>query len=130
MAMNGTTMTHAGWKKTMKRVLQSELTRSILLALILIGVALAGFGVFQYIRLTQAINDNVAYQINAQGQQIDPQSIAEGQALMAASMSLRELDAERDQALILGGAGLVLIAVGWLGRELTGGKHPAPPAPA
>lgn len=106
----------------MKRFFQSETVRALLLALILIGAALATFGVVQYVRLTLAINDNVAYQINARGEQIDPQSMTEGQLLMAASMELRELDSERDRALIAGGAGLMLIAVGWLGRELTGSR--------
>lgn len=110
----------------MKHILQSETARALLLALILIGVGLAVFGGVQYARLTLAINDNVAYQINARGEQIDPQSMTEGQLLMAASMALRELDAERDRALIAGGAGLMLIAVGWLGRELTGSRKAQP----
>lgn len=113
----------------MKRVLTSELARSLLLALILIGVAMTVFGIVQYVRMTSEINANIAYQINSQGQEINPQTIAEGQMLMSASIELRELDHQRDISLIIGGSGLVLIALGWLGRELGApGKQAAKPA--
>lgn len=113
----------------MKRVLTSELARSLLLALILIGVAMTAFGIVQYVRMTGEINANIAYQINSQGQEINPQTISEGQMLMASSIELRELDHQRDISLIIGGSGLVLIALGWLGRELGApAKHAAKPA--
>jgi hypothetical protein len=114
----------AGW---MNKVLSSEFARSLLLALILIGIAMTAFGVVQYVRLTGEINANVAYQINSRGQEINPQTLAEGQMLMAAGMELRELDHQRDISLIVGGGGLILIALGALGRELGApGKKAAP----
>jgi len=109
----------------MKRVLSSELARSLMLALILVGIVMTVFGIVQYVRLTGDINANIAYQINARGEEINPQTMTEGQMLMTAGMELRELDHQRDISLIVGGSGLVLIALGWLGRELGAPRKPA-----
>jgi hypothetical protein len=107
----------------MARVLQAEWFRSLMLALLIIGLALLAFGVFRYVTLTYDIGQNMAFQIMSQDQSIDPQSVSEAQGLIAANESLREMVSARNGAVIAGGAGLILIAIGWLGRDLSSARR-------
>jgi hypothetical protein len=106
----------------MGKIWDKESVKSLMLALILVGVALTIISIVGYIRNTYEIGQNLAYQIQSQNQTIDPQTPTEGQMLMAADMQLRDLVRDRNTMLILGGAGLILIAVGWIGRDLVRGR--------
>lgn len=102
----------------MTRLFQKEWFRTLLLMMFIAGILLVIFAVVQYISLSYQIGQNVAYQIQTQNQTIDPQTINEAQSLMAADMSLREMLNARDSMLIYFGAGLILAALGFLGRDL------------
>ncbi|MDZ4767396.1 MAG: hypothetical protein SGI73_22885 [Chloroflexota bacterium] len=96
--------------------------KSVLLALIFLGVALTAFAIYGYIRNSYEIGQNVAYQIQSQNRAIDPQTQTEGQMLMVADIQLRELVRDRNVMMIIGGVGLVLLAVGWIGRDWLSGQ--------
>ncbi|MBW4435814.1 MAG: hypothetical protein KME04_01690 [Pleurocapsa minor GSE-CHR-MK-17-07R] len=102
----------------MTRLFQKEWFRTLLLMMFIAGILLVIFAVVQYVSLSYQIGQNVAYQIQTQNQTIDPQTINEAQSLMAADMSLREMLNARDSMLIYFGAGLILAALGFLGRDL------------
>lgn len=91
--------------------------RAILLTTLIIGVLCVVFGVVWYAILSNQMNRNVAYQIRSQNQQIDPQSQTEAMGLISAGEALRDLDHNRNIATIVGGAGLILVAVAWLSRD-------------
>jgi hypothetical protein len=91
--------------------------RALLLTPIIIGILLLVGGIVWYAILSTQINNNIAYQIRSENQQIDPQSQAEALGLVSASEQLRDLGHNRDLATIMGGVGLVLIAAGWLARD-------------
>lgn len=92
--------------------------RALLLTPLIIGVLCVAVGIVWYGIVSNQIDRNFAYQIRSQNQQIDPQSQTEAMGLVRAGEELRELDHNRSIATIVGGAGLILIAAGWLSRDL------------
>ena len=91
--------------------------RALLLTPVIIGVLCVAFGSLWYAVVSNQIDRNFAYQIRSQSQQVDPQSQTEAMGLIRAGEELRELDHNRSIATVVGGAGLILIAVGWLSRD-------------
>lgn len=92
--------------------------RALLLTPLIIGSLCVVVGIVWYAIVSNQIDRNFAYQIRSQSQQIDPQSQTEALGLVRAGEELRELDHNRSLATIVGGAGLILIAVGWLSRDI------------
>jgi hypothetical protein len=103
--------------------MRREWGRALLLTPAIVGIVLLVGGIIWYAVLSNQINQNVAYQIRSQNQQIDPQSQTEAMGLIRAGEELRDLDHNRDIATILGGAGLVLIAASWLARDFVLGRE-------
>lgn len=101
----------------MQKLIDQEWFRSLFLTLIIIGILLLAFGVIRYFTLSYQMGQNLAFQIQSQDQSVDPQTMVEAQGLMASNEELREINAGRSQSVIFAGVGLVLIAVGWLGRD-------------
>ncbi len=101
----------------MQKLIDQEWFRSLFLALIIIGILLLTFGVVRYFTLSYQMGQNLAFQIQSQSQSVDPQTMTEAQGLMASNEELRQINASRSQSVILAGVGLVLVAVGWLGRD-------------
>ncbi|NDJ62901.1 MAG: hypothetical protein GYB67_17400 [Chloroflexi bacterium] len=84
--------------------------------MIIIGFGLGIFGILLLVTASNGIEQNIAYQTQQSGQEIAP-SEAEALALLAADVELRELRQQRNFALIFAGAGLILIALGWLSLD-------------
>jgi hypothetical protein len=101
----------------LERLVNAEWMKPALYALLIIGIAALVFGVFRFLEATVNMQNNLAYQIQASDQEIDPQSEGEAMQLMSADLERRALDRQRDQALIVAGAGLALISLGWLGND-------------
>jgi len=91
--------------------------RALLLTPLIIGVLCVVVGVVWYVITSAQIDRNFAYQIRTQNQQIDPQSRTEAMGLIRAGEELRALDHNRSISTIVGGVGLILIAIGWLARD-------------
>lgn len=98
----------------MTDVWRRDTIRIVLMALILIGVILAVGGVIQFADAALRLQNNAAYQASIGGEPLTLGSQEQAQGLIAAGMEYRRLLAQRNNALILGGAGLVAGAVGWL----------------
>lgn len=106
----------------MKRILNHDLAKPFALALILIGVGLIAFAVFRYAQTSYNIGQNFAFQRQVQseseGADIALQNESEARVLMAEDMELRDLVRERNNTFVVGGAGLIVLAVGWLLNDL------------
>jgi hypothetical protein len=96
--------------------------RALLLTPIIIGILLVVGGIVGYAVFSTQIEGNIAHQIRSQNQEIDPQSEGEAMGLIRASEELRDLNHNRNLATIAGGAGLVLIAVGWIAHDFVKGR--------
>lgn len=101
------------------RLVQQEWFRAIALAFVMIGVALSLFSAARYVDLSFRIAGNASFQVRQAGGKAALETQTDARMLMAADLQLRELDSERNTALIAGGAGLVILAIGWLGYDLS-----------
>lgn len=88
-------------------------------AIIVVGILITLVAAFQYVDANNALQDNIAYQTRNQEVQLESQ--AQATSLMSADIERRELEAQKDDALIIGGVGLVVIAVGWIFLDFSRG---------
>jgi len=102
----------------MGRVLEQEWFRSLMLALILLGVGFMLFAVVRYEVLSYQIGQNLAYQVMNEVASVETGTGNEAMGLIRAGQELREMTAQQNQSIIFLGAGMILVAVGWLGRDL------------
>lgn len=98
-------------------MLKRDWVNAFVLALVLVGMLLALFGTYRYVDASRRLGDNIAHQIRSSGEQIDPQTTAEARGLVAADVERRRLIGQRNDALLMGGAGLVTLAVGWIAYD-------------
>lgn len=103
--------------------MQRKWGRALLLTPAVVGIVLLAGGLIGYAVLTNQINQNIAYQIQSQNEQIDPQTQTEALGLIRAGEELRQLDHNRDLATIMGGVGLVLVGASWLARDFVVGRE-------
>ena len=100
------------------RILEHESTRRVLLALAIVAVLLIAFGGWQFLDASLRIQDNPAYQAQMSDEAISLESEVQAQGLLAAGLEYRRLLAQRNTALMIGGAGLALLALGWIGYDM------------
>lgn len=105
--------------------LRHEWTRSAVLAMFIIGGLMFVFAVYQIASSSYQMGQNIAYQQQARGGEVDLQSQAQAQQLLAADLSLRELYQQRNTGIILAGAGLMVLAVAWIVRDAAAGARRA-----
>ncbi len=101
----------------MQKLIDQEWFRSLFLTLIIVGILLLVFGVVRYFTLSHQMEQNRAFQIQSQNELVDPQSVSEAQGLIASGEELRQIESARTQSVIFVGVGLVLLGIGWLGRD-------------
>ncbi len=99
-------------------MLRRDWINAAFLTLIIIGLALALFGAYRFIDTSLRLEDNPAHQLIVSGETIDPQSRAEARGLVAADIERRQLLYDRYIGILAGGAGLVTLAVGWIGFDI------------
>ncbi len=97
----------------MKHLNETNL-KAFTLAIILVGIGLALFGLYQYIDASQRLSTNVAQQVHDSGEDISALSNDDARSLMASDLERRDLLAQQNRALIMLGAGMALGALGWL----------------
>jgi hypothetical protein len=97
--------------------LDKDWFRGIVFALIIIGVVAGLFAAQQFIDATLRMQNNASFIAKSSDTPLALQSEAEAQMLMAADVEFRRLQLQRDNALFLGGLGLTLLALGWIGSD-------------
>ncbi|MGB1285680.1 MAG: hypothetical protein ACPG7F_04020 [Aggregatilineales bacterium] len=100
------------------RLLSGQLLERLLFTVVVIGILLMLFGIFQTVNITLQLNDNPAQQIQDAGGEVEIGTVNEGRSLMSADLERRELTAQRGQTVFAGGIGLVLLGFGWMGMDL------------
>jgi hypothetical protein len=96
-------------------ILEKEWFRGLVVALIMIGGALILYGVYQFVDASSRISNNVVYQREAAGTEV--QSPTDARMFMAAEVEYRSLRIQRSNSFSYGGVGLALMAAGWLGYD-------------
>jgi hypothetical protein len=99
-------------------ILEQEWLRGVMYTIMAAGVLALGAAVWQYFDADRQLQENIAHQVRASGGEVAPQTQAEAQGLVAADIARRELVNQQYNALMLGGGGLVAIAIGWILLDL------------
>ena len=107
----------------MGRILDSVLIERLLFSAVVIGLLLAAGGGLRYVMLANQLSDNAAAQIRDEGGEVELESKSQAQGLMAADIEWRRLVAEQFNMMILGGVGLALLGLGWLGLDFLRGRR-------
>jgi uncharacterized membrane protein YidH (DUF202 family) len=102
----------------MSKYFNKDVVNALLLTIFIVGIGLVAFGVYRYIDTTSQLNDNLAQQIRKNGGEINPESAAQAQGLMASDIARRGLVDDRFQGMIVGGVGIALLAFGWMATDV------------
>jgi hypothetical protein len=105
------------------KFVNEEWFRGVLYALVGLGILALLFATWQYINAAQQLQANIAQQIHENESEISPQTTTEARGLVAADMERRTLINQQFQAMMIGGAGLILIALGWIIMNFTGKRQ-------
>ena len=107
----------------MREVLDSELIERLLFSAIVVGILMAAGGAIRYAMLQSQLAGNLAAQIHDEGGEVEIESKGQAQGLMASDIARRRLVAEQFNMMVIGGIGLALLGVGWLGMDLARGRR-------
>lgn len=110
----------------MRRLLASELIERLFFTAIVAGVLLAAGGAIRYVMIQNELSTNMAARIHGEGGEVEIESKRQAQGLMASDIERRRLVAEQFNMMILGGVGLALLGLGWLGHDLLGSRRRQP----
>lgn len=102
----------------MSRFKAGALLDKLLFSAMLAGVLLAAFGALRYVDLSNQLAENPAAQIHASGEAAQVENADEGYNLMSADIARRRLVDEQYSMMIIGGLGLALLGLGWLGNDI------------
>lgn len=103
----------------MGKLLEQSWFRGFVSAVIVAGILITLVAVFQFVDANNQLQDNIAHQ--TRGEEIQLDSEAQATSLMTADIERRKLESQKDDAMIIGGIGLVVIAVGWIFLDFSRG---------
>ena len=107
----------------MRRLFDSELMERLLFTAIVVGILMAAGGAIRYFMLQNELSTNQAAQAREAGGEVAIESKGQAQGLMASDIERRRLIAEQFNMMILGGVGLALLGLGWLGTDIIRGRR-------
>ena len=107
----------------MRGLLNSELIERLLFTIIIIGILLIAGAGYRYLDISNQLSGNPAAQIHEAGGEVELESKAQAQGLMAADIERRRLLTEQYNMMVIGGAGLALLGLGWLGYDMMRGRR-------
>ncbi|MCY4466756.1 MAG: hypothetical protein OXE46_14595 [Chloroflexi bacterium] len=102
----------------MDRFKAGALIDKLFFSAMLVGVLLAAFGTLRYVDLSNQLTGNPAAQIRESGGAVQVENANEGYSLMSADIARRRLVDEQYSMMIIGGLGLALLGLGWLGGDI------------
>lgn len=102
----------------MQQLSSYEKLKPVFYAVILVGLALLLIGFYRFISLSQAIPENFAYKYHQQNTSVQQIDEATARILMSADLDLRDLERQRNEAVIAVGTGVILTAAGWLANDM------------
>lgn len=113
----------------MLKFVNEEWFRGVLYAVVGLGILAFLLAVWQYGSAAQQLQSNLAQQLRDSGTEINPQTTQQARGIVAADLERRALIGQQYQAMMIGGSGLILIALGWIGMNIRR-RHLHIPTPA
>ena len=103
----------------MRKFLNAELFERLFFTAIVVGILMVLVGGLRYIDLSGRLSANEAVQIHQDGEEVTLETNSQARGLMAADLERRRLTADRFNMMVVGGAGLALVGLGWLAADIT-----------
>ncbi len=107
----------------MRNIIFTGLLDRLLFTAIALGILMAGLGGWRYFDLGNQLSSNQAAQIHDEGGEVTIESKNQARGLMASDIERRRLQAEQRNMMVVGGAGLALIGLGWFLNDVLGGRR-------
>ena len=107
----------------MRRLLNAELLERLLFSAIVGGIVLIAGAGLRYFYVSNQLAANMATQVHDEGSEVELESKSQAQGLMAADIERRRMVAEQFNMMIIGGIGLALLGLGWLGYDIMRGRR-------
>ena len=107
----------------MNRFLDNELIERLLFSAIVVGILMAAGGAIRYLMINNELSENLAAQIHEEGGEVAIESKSQAQGLMASDIERRRLISEQFNMMVVGGVGLALLGLGWLGTDIVRGRR-------
>lgn len=107
----------------MRSLMFTDVLKRLLFTAIVVGFLMAAGGAIRYFMLQRQLAGNLAAQVHDEGGEVAIESKGQAQGLMASDIERRRLVAEQFNMMILGGVGLALLGLGWLGHDLLGSRR-------
>ncbi|MCY3781952.1 MAG: hypothetical protein OXG78_16680 [Chloroflexi bacterium] len=107
----------------MRGLLNAELIERLLFTTIVIGILLIAGAGWRYLDLSNQLSGNIAAQIHDEGGEVTVESKAQAQGLMASDIQRRRMVSEQFNMMVIGGVGLALLGLGWLGYDILRGRR-------
>ena len=95
----------------------------LLFTAIVLGILMAGVGGWRYFDLANQLSSNQAAQIHEEGGEVSIESKSQAHGLMASDLERRKLVADQLNMMVVGGAGLALIGLGWFLGDIMRGRR-------
>ncbi len=95
-----------------------ENLKPVVISLLLLGILALVLGVGWFAQTSLARENNAAYKAKQAQAAVAVPDESAAYALMSADMELRDIERNRYFAVILIGAGVILISAGWLGNDM------------
>lgn len=95
----------------------------LLFTAIVLGVMMAALGGWRYVDLANQLSRNQAVQIQDEGGEVAIESKSQAHGLMASDIERRRLQADQRNMMVVGGAGLALIGLGWFLGDIQRGRR-------
>ncbi len=102
----------------MSRFQAGALVDKLLFSAMLVGTLMLAFGALRYLELSQQLASNPAAQIRESGEAVQVENANEGYSLMTADLTRRRQVEEQFHMMFIGGLGLALLGLGWLGSDI------------
>ncbi|MCY3831447.1 MAG: hypothetical protein OXG85_00440 [Chloroflexi bacterium] len=112
----------------MRNLFDRSVLDRLLFTAIVVGVLMAAGGAIRYFMLQNELSTNMAAQIHESGGEVKLESKGQAQGLMASDIQRRRLVEDQFNMMVVGGIGLALLGLGWLGMDIARGRQ-QPKAP-
>lgn len=110
----------------MRRLLNAELIEKLLFSAIVIGILMVAGAGWRYFDLANQLAGNMAAQVHEEGGEVELETKAQAHGLMAADLQRQRIVAEQLNMMVVGGIGLALLGLGWLGTDILRARRRKP----
>ena len=107
----------------MRDLIFTGLVERLLFTAIVLGILMAALGGWRYFDLANQLSRNQATQIHEEGGEVAIESKSQAHGLMASDIERRRLLADQSTMMMVGGAGLALIGLGWFLGDILRGRR-------